>query len=826
MKRTSILSIWIAAAVCLALFPSISQADPPSYFDLRNVGGQNYVTSVKSQDGGTCWTHGTMAAIESNLLMTGAWAAAGEDGEPNLAEYHLDWWNGFNSNNNDDIDPPTGSGLTVHEGGDYRVSSAYLTRKEGAVRDIDGQLFSSPPSRTDPTYHYYYPRDIEWFVAGPDLSNIDTIKTMIMTYGALGTCLCSSSLFIEDFIHYQPPETTRNPNHAVAIVGWDDNKLTQAPERGAWLCKNSWDSNWGYGGYFWISYYDKHCGQHPEMGAVSFQNVEPFDYDHVYYHDYHGWRDTKTDVAEAFNAFTATDAEFLRSVSFFTAADNVTYTVKIYDRFEGGQLLDELTTRTGVIDYRGFHTVDLDPGVQLSEGDAFYIYVYLSDGGHPYDRTSDVPVLLGADYRVMVESSASPGESYFFNGSTWEDLTTFNETANFCIKGLTSIPGLHVDPIDGFHSEGPYGGPFVPSGASYEFDYRGTGTIDYEVTLDPPVDWVTFSGDLSGTLSAGEVAHVAVELNAEAASLDNGAWVTTVRFTDLTHHLGDTEREVVLAIGPSALHHLWMLDSDPGWSTEGEWAFGQPTGGGGSWGSPDPTSGYTGANVYGYNLDGDYGSWIPEYNLTTTAINCTNLFNVHLKFWRWLGVGLPSLDHVYIRASTDGVVWTQIWANPGRFHDDVWVEQDFDISAVANNQPVVYLRWTMGTTDGTPDYCGWNIDDIAIWAHEGMNTTTPVGEQDMRPVTVLRLDPVRPNPFNPETSIRLHLPEAGRVNLSVYDISGRLVTVLENGYLEAGTHTLAWDGRDRSGNEVGPGVYFARLEADRRVATRKMVLVK
>jgi hypothetical protein len=83
------------------------------------------------------------------------------------------------------------------------------------------------------------------------------------------------------------------------------------------------------------------------------------------------------------------------------------------------------------------------------------------------------------------------------------------------------------------------------------------------------------------------------------------------------------------------------------------------------------------------------------------------------------------------------------------------------------------------------------------------------------------LQRVSPNPFNPVTTISFSLPEAARVTLNVYDVTGRQVAQLVNGLTDAGAHQVTFDG-----SNLASGVYLYRLTAGMNSATGKMVLMK
>ena len=80
----------------------------------------------------------------------------------------------------------------------------------------------------------------------------------------------------------------------------------------------------------------------------------------------------------------------------------------------------------------------------------------------------------------------------------------------------------------------------------------------------------------------------------------------------------------------------------------------------------------------------------------------------------WLGVESSTFDHATVQVSRDGSTWTTVWQNSSTITDTAWSLQTIDISAVADNQPQVYIRWGMGPTDSSVTYCGWNIDDVSL----------------------------------------------------------------------------------------------------------------
>jgi hypothetical protein len=155
------------------------------------------------------------------------------------------------------------------------------------------------------------------------------------------------------------------------------------------------------------------------------------------------------------------------------------------------------------------------------------------------------------------------------------------------------------------------------------------------------------------------------------------------------------------------------LDSDPGWVTEGQWAFGVPQGFAG-----DPTSGYTGSNVYGYNLSGGNLEGWPWKGVIAGPIDTTGQHDLRLTHWSWLtGPEYQSDMDAMVGVSVDGVNWTMVWRRPyGQLHSG-WNRVGHDIS-ILDDEPAAYVCWSMRVP---PEYApiwggGWNIDDIEITA--------------------------------------------------------------------------------------------------------------
>jgi hypothetical protein len=165
---------------------------------------------------------------------------------------------------------------------------------------------------------------------------------------------------------------------------------------------------------------------------------------------------------------------------------------------------------------------------------------------------------------------------------------------------------------------------------------------------------------------------------------------------------------------------IFEFNEDPNWSTQGQWQFGKPQGlGGADHGHPDPNSGYTGDNIYGVNLSGDYDTTDTNpYYLTAGPFDCSQYSWVKLQFARWLNTDEADYTRSFVEVSTNETAWHTIWEYDDFYYaleEDHWKIVEYDIDSIANRQPTVYIRWGYRVSSNDAwSFSGWNIDDVML----------------------------------------------------------------------------------------------------------------
>lgn len=445
-------------------FGSHSRLGLPTSFDLRT---QGQVSSVKDQGGcGSCWAFATYGSLESNLLPSET---------TDFSENHLKNTHGFN--------------WDYCDGGNAYISAAYLSRWDGPVNETD-DLYDpysgySPPGLS-PTKH------LQEILIIPDRSSSSDntrIKQAVMTYGGVYTTYYQNGSYYNNSTYGYYFNGWAYANHAVTIVGWDDNFskhnfLSIPPGNGAFIIKNSWGADWGEEGYFYISYYDSNIGSENFV----FVTVElTSNYNHIYQYDPLGWVSNvgySSPTAWFANIFTAVEEELLSAASFYTASLNSSYTLYVYTGVTSGPTSGTLAfTKEGTTSLPGYYTIPVGP-VLLGKDENFTVVVVLTTPGYHYPIPIEYP-----DPSYSSQATANGGESFVSpDGQSWDDLTTYYLNTNVCLKAFTtsaseavSIPATPSGPKNG-EKDAYY--IFMAGGASSTLGHSVQYLFDWGDTTD------------------------------------------------------------------------------------------------------------------------------------------------------------------------------------------------------------------------------------------------------------------------------------------------------------------------------------------------------
>ncbi len=459
-----------------------------STYDLRT---HSLVTGIKNQSPyETCWAFAAIAAMESNFLRQGGTAL-------DLSEMHLAYYTFNNSTKSKAFCNLNGNfSAAMNNGGNSFFPTALYSRLDGPVTESELPYSTSAPSASTPeTYTqtlrlkdvYYLPRSSNPVTVNQSDAQRTVIKQRILDNGAV-----VANYYHDDDDYNNSAngtayynKTTGSSNHAVTLIGWDDNFSrnnfkTDPGINGAWLVKNSWGTNWeSSSGYFWMSY----ANYLTEGSAYIVEQVNP-DLK-AYYYDALGWCSSwgySTQNMYAANAFKATrDGEKLIEVGLYTPDNNMSYEIYVYIN-QGTSMPNSPIVGThaktlyGTISHAGYHTIALDSPVSLTKNQYFSVIVkYIGQNMIPIESK-----VLGFSDNFTCES----GSFFSQNGTTWSSGNDKNAT----IKAFTTSSNGDTVPVIRTMS--------LPSGMP---------NTAYSATLSAygktPITWTVSSGNLPDGLT-------------------------------------------------------------------------------------------------------------------------------------------------------------------------------------------------------------------------------------------------------------------------------------------------------------------------------------
>ncbi len=392
--------------------------DFPVVYDLRTLGK---APAIENQgQTGSCWDFACINSLESSLL---------PGIEKDFSENNLK--NGVSVYNPD--------GFDYKKGGNDLMAAAYFTRWSGPVED---DLDPYNP------YSYESPIDLPLSMHVPDVPMIpgrteplgnDDIKWALQEYGALYTTLFYDDMYYNpEKAAYYCPESSSS-NHAVTIVGWDDNAnkddfKTPAPGNGAFICANSWGTAWGEDGFFKVSYYDARIGSR----ITGFTATSTDEYDAVYQYDPFGWVGSygyEDETAYGANVFTSDADETISAVGFYNPLVRADYTIQVYLSPDNGPI-SAGGPASGIeetIIVPGYHTIPLTTPVPVTKGQKFSVVIRYHTPGYGYPIAVEYP-----KENYSSKARSLPGQSYVSpDGAVWDDFTSTVPNGNVCIKAYT-----------------------------------------------------------------------------------------------------------------------------------------------------------------------------------------------------------------------------------------------------------------------------------------------------------------------------------------------------------------------------------------------------